>query len=735
MMNISRRKFLKGTAAGLGCLGISPVAGFRYVSKVHAKELAEQQVKYVASSCAICTNKCVFRGQVVNGVIKRLEPHPEFTKSRRMMCARGNAGAWTPYDPNRVKYPMIRTGKRGEGKWKKATWDEAYAYIAEKTNKVVEEEGGHRSCIGFASSEGTYHEHYWNQFRLVFGSPNSLRHSTLCLSSNIRGFMAVVGTYPNADVLNSPFIILAGADRAESIYTPDTMDMFSDRSKKIIYLDPRFTKTAAKATKWYPIKPGTDMAFALAMMNVIIGEGLHDKAYVDKYAYGFDQLAQHVKQYTPEWAEKETDIPAQDIREIAREFARTPGAVFYPGRRSSWQENDVDTRRAIAMVNVIVGSFDREGGLIPNVTIPTAKYFYEPAWYTNSRPRLEETDVTFLNPRDGSWIPWRERAIKGDPYTIRGLYIYKQNVIASVPDRNKTMELFDKMDIIVCVDTFMSDTAWHADVVLPESNYLERLDPPNTYGLNCVHEATVTIRQPLIKPMYDTRSGFDIVVGLAKYFEDEDGATLDEYFEGDVESHTRAAVAEYPGAFEMLKEKAFFTDGSKAPIGAYLSGKKTINTPTKKLELYSDDFKSRGFDPMPTYKRTADIGANKFRFLVGRHAIHTQSMTANFPELNWHMPENAVWINSGKAKEMGIKSGDVVQLKNRTGGEVQIKAQVTEGIRPDCVFFANGYGSLSKGQPLVYGKGASQAQILEAHFESVSGNALMNETIVEIRKV
>lgn len=734
-MSITRRKFLKGSAAGLGCLGMSSVAGFRYVSKANAEELAAQKVKYVASSCAICTNKCVFRGQVVNGVIKRLEPQPEFAKSRGMMCARGNAGAWTPYDPDRVKYPMIRTGKRGEGKWKKATWDEAYAYIAEKTNKVVEEEGGHRSCIGFASSEGTYHEHYWNQFREVFGSPNSVRHTTLCLSSVIRGFMAVVGTYPNVDVINSPYIILAGADRAESIYTPDTMDMFSDRSKKIICLDPRFTKTAAKATKWYPIKPGTDMAFALAMMNVIIGEGLHDKDYVAKYAFGFDQLAQHVKQYTPEWAAKETEIPAQDIRDIAREFAKTPGAVFYPGRRSSWSGNDVETRRAMAMVNVIVGSFDRKGGLIPNETIPLTKYFYEPAWYTNSRPRLEESDVTFLNPRDGSWVAWRERAIKGDPYAIRGLYIYKQNVVASVPDRNKTMELFDKMDIIVCVDTFMSDTAWHADVVLPESNYLERLDPPNTYGLNCVEEPTVTIRQPLIKPMFDTRPGFDIVVGLAKYFEDEDGATLDEYFEGDVESHTRDAVAEFSGALEMLKEKAFFTEGKKPPIGDYLSGKKTFNTPTKKLELYSDDFKNRGFDPMPTYIRPADIGANKFRFVVGRHAIHTQSMTSAFPELNWHMPENTVWINTAKAKTLGIKSGDMVQLKNRTGGEVQIKAQVTEGIRPDCVYYANGYGSLSKGQPLVYGKGASQAQILESHFEPISGNALMHETIVEIRKV
>lgn len=732
-MSITRRKFLKGSAAGLGCLSMSSVAGFRYVSKAHAEELAAQKVKYVASSCAICTNKCVFRGQVVNGVIKRLEPQPEFTKARGMMCARGNAGAWTPYDPNRVKYPMIRTGTRGEGKWKKATWEEAYAYIAEKTNKVVEEEGNNRSCIGFVSSEGTYHEHYWNQFREVFGSPNSLRHPTLCLSSVIRGNMAVFGTYPTADVKNSPYIILAGADRAEAIFTPDTMDIFSDRSKKIICLDPRFTKTAAKSTKWYPIKPGTDMAFALAMMNVIIAEKLYDKDFVRNHCVGFDELATHVKQYSPRWAEGETGIPAADIQSIAREFAKTPGAVYYPGRRTSWHGEEVQTRRAVALVNAICGSFDRPGGLIPNISIPMKSYFYEPAWYDNTRPRLEADDVTFLNPRDGAWIPWRDRALKSDPYAIRGLFIYKQNVVDSVPDRNKTMELFNKMDIIVCVDTFMSGTAWYADVVLPESNYLERFDPP--YALSGI-DPYLVIRQPLIKPLYDTKPGFDLIKGLAAHFEDEEGATLDEYFEGDVEQHAKNFVSDYPGALEMLKDKGFFTDGRTAEIGVYRSGKRDINTATKKVELYSEDFAGRGLDPLPVYKSAvATIGKNRFRFLVGRHAIHTHSMTAAFPELNWHMPENAVWINTASAKELGVKSGDTVVLKNRTGGEAKIKAQVTEGIRPDCVYYAHGYGSLSKGQPLVYGKGASQAQILESHYESISGNAMMHETIVEIRKV
>lgn len=730
-MTLSRRTFLKGSMVGV-CLGVGMGPAFRYVAWTEEKGPGDP-IRYINSSCAICTNKCVFRGQVVNGVIRRLEPEPEFPKSRGMMCARGNAGAATPYDPNRIKYPMIRTGKRGEGKWRKASWDEAYAYIAEKTNQLVAEEGGNRATIGFASSEGTYQEHYWNQFREVFGSPNSLRHPTLCLSSNIRGFQSVVGTYPAADIQNARYLILAGADRAEAFMTPDTIDMFNNQvpGRTLIYLDPRFTKTAAKADRWFPIKPGTDMAFALAMMHVIIGENLYDHAFVREHCTGFEELAEHVRQYPPAWAAEVTGIPEKDIAQIARDFATTPGALFYPGRRSSWLKDDVQTRRAMAMVNAIVGSFDRPGGLIPNETISLRPYQYEPAWYDNTPPRLETEDVQFLNQRDGAWVPWRERAIKGDPYRIRGMFIYKQNVVDSVPDRSKTLELFDKLDLIVTVDTFMSDTAWLSDVVLPESNYLERFDPPYTLpGI----EPVVVIRQPLIKPMYDTKPCFNIVSELAKHFTDEDGEPLSTYFAGSVEEHARQSVAQYPGAMEMLREKGFYTDGRKAEFGQYRSGQKSVNTPSKKIELYSEDFARRGLDPLPVFTAPIEPNANQFRFLVGRHAIHTHSMTAAFPELNWHMQENAIWINAARAKNMGIASGDRVLVKNRTGAEVLIKAQVTEGIRPDCVYFAHGYGSLSKGKPLVYGKGVTQAAILEAHFEPVSGNACMHETIVEIRK-
>ncbi|MFH7325000.1 molybdopterin-dependent oxidoreductase [Desulfurivibrio sp. C05AmB] len=732
-MSVSRRAFIAGSVVGLGALGMGAGAGLRYVGRVEARGKAEE-VRYVNSSCAICTSKCVFRGQVVNGVIKRLEPEPDFPKSRGMICARGNAGAWTPYDPDRVKYPLIRNGKRGEGKWRKATWEEAYKYIADKTNQLVAEEGGHRSCIGFASSEGTFQEHYWNQFREVFGSPNSLRHPTLCLSSNIRGFQSVFGTYPVADLKNARYVIMAGANRAESIFTPDTMDIFSrpKGSYKLIYLDPRFTKTAAKADQWLPIKPGTDMAFALAMMHVIINEGLHDREFVEKFCEGFAQLTTHVKQYTPEWAEGETGIAAADIRKIAREFATTPQAVFYPGRRSSWQGEEVQTRRSIAILNALVGAFDQLGGLLPATNVPMRSYFYEPAWYNQTRPRLENDDVTFLNPRDGSWVAWRERALNSDPYRIRGMFIYKQNVLESVPDREKNLQLFNQLDLIVCIDTFMSDTAWYADVVLPESNYLERFDPPNAYGMGGI-EPTVVLRQPLIDRLYDTKPCFEIVTELAAYFEDEDGFPLSEYFEGTPEEHARQFVADHPGAWDKLREKAFFAI-PKVEFGTFRQGGRSFNTATGKVELYSEDFASRGLDPLPVFRRPEDPGPDRFRFLVGRHAIHTNSMTAAFPELNWHLPENAVWLNPEPARRLGIKDGDTVRMTNRSGSQVTVKAKLTEGIRPDCVYFAPGYGSISPGKSLVYQRGASQAAILESHFEPISGNALMHETIVEIRR-
>ena len=152
-----------------------------------------------------------------------------------------------------------------------------------------------RAGVMFASTEGTYQDHFFNQLAECFGSPNTVRHPTLCLSSNIQGFSATFGTNPTPDVLNADYIIMSGANRSEALITPDSIDLLKGDGgrRKLIYLDPRFTKTAAKADEWYPIRPGTDMAFILAMLHVIVKEELYAKDFVANMTVGFEQLVRN----------------------------------------------------------------------------------------------------------------------------------------------------------------------------------------------------------------------------------------------------------------------------------------------------------------------------------------------------------------------------------------------------------------------------------------------------------
>ncbi|PYV21335.1 MAG: molybdopterin oxidoreductase, partial [Acidobacteria bacterium] len=195
----------------------------------------------------MCVNKCSVVAVVNNGVIQKLNPNPENPRSRGMLCARGNAGLQQVYDPDRLKIPLIRAGARGEGKWRRATWDEAWDFAAQKLSGVKAKYGPQGTL--WSSSE-SFQEIFFKNLGLAFGSPNVARHPTLCLASLNLAYSTTFGTVPSFDLLNAKYIIMSGANRMESFITPDTMDLVgstTERKARLIYLDPRFTVTASKA--------------------------------------------------------------------------------------------------------------------------------------------------------------------------------------------------------------------------------------------------------------------------------------------------------------------------------------------------------------------------------------------------------------------------------------------------------------------------------------------------------
>lgn len=762
---LSRRKFLS-------VAGVAVVAGtaLTAVGSFNAVASSESQPKntsreFVFSSCGICVNKCGLMAEVNNGVIRKLNPNHKFFKSRAMLCGRGNAGAKVPYDPDRLKKPLIRVGERGEGKFKEVSWEEAYDYIASQVMGLIKKYEN-RSSIAFASTEG-FQEEFFMHLSKIVGSTNTVRHPTLCLASNIQGYSSVFGTFPDADIENADFVVMAGSNRAEAIITPDTIDMAKNRKKQtLVCIDPRATKTSAIADKWYPIKPGTDLGLVLAMINIIISEDLYDKDFVEKYTHGFAELKEHVKQYPVEWAERECEISADEILWLARSFAKNaPQSVWYPGRRSSFYANDVYYRRACAILNAIVGAYDRKGGLVPKSGIKLKKHDFEFPLFdftkdridTGAFPFIEEKipdnykeflpkdSCAYLSEKDGSWIVFRDAIISSNPYPVKGMFVYKQNPVESVPNRKKTLQMLKQMDFICTIDVAMSDTAWYSDLVLPESTYLERWDPAeNLSGIVPI----VVSRRPVIKPLFDTKSMHDVTVDLAKKFynmpefwedsTEDDRKYLSEYIKAmdvPMEHLIKEALSEYPGAFEMLEKDGVFYKTDKGKYGNTLKEGARFKTRTGKIELYNVKYAEKGLAPLPVYQRPTQGKPGQFRFVVGRHGQFTHASTQNNIYLleAYGDYENSIWINSKIALEKGLKAGDRVKVISKVG-EQTVKVMPTEFIRPDVVYYVHGFGRLSKGLSLVYQKGASDAEILVDYADTISGNAAMHETFVEIQK-
>ncbi|HIP15354.1 MAG TPA: thiosulfate reductase [Sulfurimonas autotrophica] len=800
-VEISRRRFLQGSVAlsVVGGVGISSENLFSSGTESSHKipesittKTGSGDAKLIPTLCEMCVNKCAAIARVENGVVTKLDPNPMFPKSKNMLCPRGNAGIQALYDPDRLKYPMIRVGKKGEGKFKRVTWDEAYDAILNGTDKfkglkqILEEEKDNRSTFVFCAGEGMA-EHTFKTFYTGFGSANWLNHASLCLRTVVSGYGVTLGAYPQADLDNAEYIIMAGANRAEAIVTPDTMDFFKrtkGRGAKLICIDPRFTNTAAKADKWLAIKPGTDLAFVLALTYVVLTEELYDKEYVNKYFKDFEDYKKHIlsNSYTPKWAETITGIKKEDIYTIARDFMKhAPKAVYYPGRRSTFSKNDFQLRRAMAIFQALGGGIDSRGGLVFGKKLPLKGHEAVAPMYAQAQGVNVDrkkgghgyADCAVVS-GGGSWLAFRNRVLEGrNPYPARGMFVYKHNPIINMPNRAKTEKFMKNLDLTVVIDTMPSDTAMFADVLLPECTYLERTDPVKTFG---GVEPAIAVRNKVIEPMFETKPVIEILRGLTekiskplfeitkKYDEDvqddiADRGEAEVYAEFDLtipfkhsqEELNEHAVSGYPGAAEALKKYGvYYPEREKyfkqislneyqyypenARYYSVTGGKPKTNS--GKVECNLKSLARKGIDPMPTWHDEYEykVPEGKFRLLTGRHAQFTQSGTSNNAMLHDLIHENYIWINKRVAKQKGIEFGDLVEVSSKAG-TIRIKAYPTEKIAPDQVFFIHGFGEESEALTWAYRSGGNDNAVIEDVLEPVYGGAAMHETNVEIRKV
>jgi thiosulfate reductase/polysulfide reductase chain A len=560
-----------------------------------------------------------------------------------------------------------------------------------------------------------------------YGSPNYGTQRSLCFNAMITAFLLTYGIEEPARRYDDvEFILMVGRNMMEAISTSETSELSHalDRGAKLVYLDPRYTKTAAKATEWIPIRPGTDSAFLLAMINVIVTNQLADCEFVKQYVLGCDDIQSVMRKYTPAWAETITGVPAADIDRIAREYAAAKhNAMAHPGWRTSNFINSFQTERAIATLNALSGNVLTAGGCLSADVAEEGAGLgkpSQPSYPRISAPRLDGAPWKYpLVPlKLGVFQELRDAVVSGEPYQAHGWFIARQNPILALPDRNKTIQAFNKMDFIATVDIILNDTAWYSDVVLPESSYLERYDPLLPV------DGKAYIRQPVIEPQGDTHSALWIYkqlgerLGLGDYFQYEDE-----------EDYIRQQLKPLGVSLEEVKEKGY----AEMPEDDEQSTEITFNTPSGKIEVYSETLKNAGFSPWPTWEEPPAPAEGEFYLLTGKVAQHTQFGTQNNQLLHKYSDEPRLWMNAATAAGKDLADGDWVEVTSNVG-KVHIQLLATQGIRPDCVYMTPGYGHLSKGLTTAFGIGASDSVLHETFTDPISGGQALSQTFVTVKK-
>jgi thiosulfate reductase/polysulfide reductase chain A len=551
----------------------------------------------------------------------------------------------------------------------------------------------------------------------AFGSPNYGTQRSLCFNAMITAFLLTYGIEePARNYDKVEFILMVGRNMMEAISTSETGELSHalDRGVKLVYLDPRFTKTASKATEWIPIRPGTDSAFLLAMINVIVSNELADCEFVRKYVVGCDEIQEAMKRYTPAWAEQITGVPAATIERIAREYAAAKhNALAHPGWRTSNFINSFQTERAIATLNALSGNVLTPGGCLSAEVSAEGEGLGappQPPYPRLSALRLDGTPWKYpLVPlKLGVFQELRDAILTGIPYQAHGWFISRQNPIMSLPDRSKTLQAFGKMDFIATVDIIMNDTAWYSDVVLPEASYLERYDPILPVGDKAF------LRQPVVEPQGEAKSALWIYKQLGERL------GLGDYFQyTDEEDYLSLEEVKAKGYTEMPPEDP------KEEI--------VFNTPSGKIEIYSETLANAGFSPWPTWEEPPVPGENEFYLLTGKVAQHTQFATQNNQLLHKYSEEPRLWMNTKSASKLGLENGDWVQITSAVGKAHSI-LHATEAIRPDCVYLTPGFGHLSKGLTTGFGVGACDSALHVTYTDPISGGQALTQTFVSVKK-
>jgi anaerobic selenocysteine-containing dehydrogenase len=708
--------------------------------------------RVVKSVCGLCVGNCGVLVTLEEGKAVDIEGDPESPPNQGDLCPIGRASLEYLYHPDRLAYPLRRAGKRGEGKWKRISWDEAFNLAAEALNKVKQKYGPEAVVMVHGSAKGSMDTHLV-RLANALGTPNLICSDYVCHVPRMLAAELTFGFFPSADYGCPPACVISwGANDAETHFCRHKgLVQAVNKGAKLIAIDPRETEVTRMADLWLRIRPGSDLALALAMINVIIKESLYDKDFVDKWTVGFDKLKTHVQDYPPEKVAEITWVPADLIVKAAKLYATNrPGHIEW-GNALDHNVNSFQASRAISILMAITGNLGVPGGEVES----------RGSGFRFGDTESSESDVlgrwsAQLELRDK--LPREKRQTKvgadlnmlpdfryvlphsviksiqeGDPYRIRAAFVQASNPLSCWPNIQEAYRALQKLDFLAVSDMFMTPTAALADIVFPAASYLEY------DGIQMPPNGAVVQFQRKVAQIGECRSDHEIINGLAKKL------GLQDYFWDSINDFWDAILEPVGLTFKEFKKIGIFTGKEKQPEKYRRYEQNGFKTPSGKVELYSSRLKQWGFDPLPIYNEPPETPysdpelAEEYPliFTSWKRRPYRHSGGRQIASLRGIHPEPVIMIHPETAHKLGIKEGDWVYIETRRG-RIRQKATLTATIDPRVVGVDYGWWFPEKEVSELYGWAESNANILTSDkppFNREMGSAHLRGFLCKVYKV
>ena len=748
-MTITRRDWMKVSGGASAALASSPMFALEDYFRPAVSRAAT--INTITTACGICSPACGIKATVQDGVLRFVEGLPGDFSGEGHLCGKGASAAGFLYDPDRLKYPMRRTNPRKgfdeDPGWVRISWTEALDTIAQKIADARQQFGA--ESLMFVTLPAP---DMWARFLNSIGVVNRIDHIDECfLSDRIIQRYTTGGKSWSVDFENAKYILLFGWDilAKTKIVHANGMVKAKSNGAKVVMFNPQFSATGKFADEWHPIRPGSDLAVALAMINIIVSENLYHKEFVDNYTNFAEfetQIRQHFQQFTPEWAERESDVPADAIRRIAREFANTRPAVA-PAHKKTLCANYANASQlvhAISILNILAGTIDRPGGryFARQFSIPGVDAVYPPPPYPPKQGRRVDgkDKLPFvLEDGGGMFSTCADGVLRQYPGMIKFAFFNAYTVIAW-PQPKLGEEMLKAIPFTVAMDFLPNDTVNMADIALPSAIYLEGNDVVSRDYSAKMPQAVA--RTAVAPPIFEARGIPFVALELGKRL-------APEFF--------RTSAGEFINLNTLLDEKI-----KRAGLGENFAEFRAKGLVTReqnfvpmtrfntaggsgKCQIYVPQFtREKGADPLPVWKPKREIPSvdYPFYYLTFIPAVHKRLTTHNNPILaEMFGPEEPALVPAEMAAKLGIREGDRIRITSRVGS-IELKAHLTQHLRPDCVMVAHGFGHRSRLLSVSGQRGVRDGDVIPAQSAdelvragNFAGASCIMDAVVKVERV